>query len=91
MQERLLKGDKVKVLEKGNWKEEWKYVFSCKECKSKLEADVGDVKLGEFGGNYAESGDLRYYVSCPECEANTFVPKEKLSMLVMKDADKRRD
>jgi hypothetical protein len=81
----------MKVLEKGKWKENWSFVFDCKDCESKLEADVSDVRVGEFGGSYAESGDIKYYVSCPECGANAFVPLNKLSVLVKKEADKKKN
>ena len=80
----------MKVLKKGNWKEEWKFVFDCKECGSKLEAEVADVKVGYFGGGYCEEGDRRYYVSCPECENCVFIPEEKLSALVKKGADMKK-
>ena len=79
----------MKVLEKGNWKEEWKFVFNCKECGAKLEAEVADVKVGYFGGSYCEDGNREYYVSCPECDTNMFVPKELLRALVKKEADKK--
>ncbi len=80
----------MKVLEKGKWKESWSFVWKCKDCESKLEADVDDVKVGYFGGGYCETGDRKYYVTCSECGANAFVaPPDKLSVLVKKEADKK--
>jgi hypothetical protein len=34
---------------------------------TQLNADVGDVKAGTFGGSYCESGYFSYYVVCPKC------------------------
>jgi hypothetical protein len=77
----------MKVLEKGKWKENWNFVFVCKDCESKCEADVADVKVGYFGGSYCEQGDRKYYVSCLKCRANAFVPEGKLNVLVKNEAD----
>ena len=46
----------------------WTYVFTCRLCKSELEAEAADVKQGYFGANYG--GDVpqrRFYVDCAVC------------------------
>jgi transcription elongation factor Elf1 len=45
----------------------WSYVFTCKACGSKLEADAEDVEVDGFGGNYKDYGDTGYFVSCGVC------------------------
>lgn len=52
----------------------WKAELTCRDCKSVLEIEAGDVVIGEFGGNYAEHGDLKPYVTCPVCKADNAVP-----------------
>ncbi len=46
---------------------EWVHVFTCSGCKSRLEAEPGDVKCGSFGGSYCENGDEGFYVDCAVC------------------------
>ena len=77
----------MKVLKK----KPWSWVFTCKGCGSKLEAEMGDVRVGYFGGSYCENGDKEYYVSCPECGETEFVPERKLSPAVSEAADKKED
>lgn len=79
----------MKILEEGKWKEKWSFIFSCKDCESKLEAEVGDVKCGEFGsmGDYS----TEYYVECPVCARIAFPPADKLSSLVKKEANKKKN
>jgi hypothetical protein len=38
-----------------------------KDCQSLLEITKEDIKIGEFGGAYCESGDIKRYVECPNC------------------------
>ncbi|HEY9585581.1 MAG TPA: hypothetical protein VJJ02_03270 [Candidatus Paceibacterota bacterium] len=73
----------MKVLER----KPWSWVFNCKGCGSKLEAEPGDVVVGYFGGSYCENGDREYYVSCPECGTDTIVTRSKLTAAVTKSAD----
>lgn len=54
---------------------EWSWLFDCSGCGAKLEAELSDVKSGEFGGGYCERGETRLYVSCPFCQTCAF-PKE---------------
>lgn len=54
----------MKVIEKVDWALE----FECQECKSKLEAELTDVKTGYFGANYGgERPDYLPYLECPVC------------------------
>jgi len=79
------RSSKVKVLvEKAVWP--WK--LTCRKCESVLEAEKTDVEYAWFGASYG--GDRRekeYYVTCPVCETDNFVPKDLLTQSV-KDAAK---
>ena len=56
----------------------WK--FTCRECHSQIEAELSDVREGEFGGNYAEAGIRRFFVRCPVCgAAGNFVPDQLMT------------
>ena len=44
------------------------FEFECRGCKSRLLAEVEDVKVGYFGANYGgDTPDREYYVTCPVC------------------------
>ena len=45
----------------------WVFPFDCIKCKSKLEAEKGDIRVGNFGGSYCDRGERKYYVECCEC------------------------
>ena len=45
----------------------WSHKFTCKGCKSVLEAEPSDVRLGEFGACMGDSGEMKYYVTCTVC------------------------
>ena len=59
----------MKVLRKGKKK------VTCPRCRSKLEVEASDVKTGRFGVCHygGDSGELRSYVTCPECSKTVFV------------------
>ena len=50
----------------------WSHKFTCRGCKSELEAEPNDVRFGEFGAvAYAgESGEMKFYVRCTVCESD---------------------
>ena len=54
----------------------WVFVFHCKGCNSKLEAESDDVLIGSFGsmGDY----ESHPYVACPICESDHLIPWSKL-------------
>lgn len=56
----------------------WSYEFACRKCTSRLEAKPEVVAYGEFGGSYGDSGEWKYYVTCPVCEFEVnFVPRDQ--------------
>ena len=57
----------------------WSHVINCKVCKSKLEIEENDVKEGEFGGSYCDSGEPHPYVVCPVCESHNIIPRNKIT------------
>lgn len=66
----------------------WSHQFTCRGCKSVLEAEPSDVRLGEFGGvAYAgESGEMRFYASCSVCGTNYFFKNGSLPQDIQNDA-----
>lgn len=61
----------MKVVEDRSMQGDMPLEWDCAGCKSTLQADTPeDVKKGEFGGNYAERGETKLYVTCPICGAD---------------------
>lgn len=58
----------------------WSFKFTCSFCGAECEAEIEDVKQGEFGGGYCERGETRYYVECPFCGKCQF-PKDSRERL----------
>lgn len=72
----------VKVLREHPW---WR--FNCPNCLSHLEASPTDVEYAWFGANWGgESPEKRFYVSCPICGENNFVPNDKLTNAIEQQA-----
>ncbi len=57
----------MKVVDPGEQAGEWTRQCKCRQCKAVLEVCESDLKVGEFGGNYAESGNDEPYVQCAQC------------------------
>jgi hypothetical protein len=54
----------------------WNYIFTCKGCQSKLEAESTDVRRGDFG-RYDEH-EHKFYVECEVCKVNHIIPDSKI-------------
>jgi hypothetical protein len=68
----------------------WAWSGACRTCQSGLEVEPGDVRCGEFGGDYGGGrGEDRFYVACPVCTTNVFIPNDTVWPSVA-DAAKRR-
>lgn len=48
----------------------WKAVRTCGKCKTEVSVNIGDLKVGRFGGVSwgNETGEERPYVECPTCD-----------------------
>ena len=56
----------MKVIEK----KVWRHAFKCHECKSRCEAEAGDVRVRNSAVVYAgETWEPVYYVACGGCGA----------------------
>ena len=63
--------------------------FKCRGCKSKLVAEIEDVKVGYFGANYGgDTPSRQYYVSCPVCGTNHILKDHELTPKVRERADR---
>lgn len=73
-----------------NGPKEWSWRFDCSGCGTVCEAALGDIEWAMFGAaHYAgDSGDKRYYATCPVCGSDNFLPEEKLTPLVERTAKK---
>lgn len=69
----------------------WGHKFTCRGCKSELEAEPSDVRLGRFGGGYCESGDLKYYVTCAVCGTDHTIADSKVPQDVQNGAKRDKD
>lgn len=63
------------------------YEFECRGCKSKLVAEAGDVRVGQFGamGDYERA----YYVTCPVCDSDHRLKYTDLTPKVRTMADRK--
>lgn len=52
---------------------EWKHEAVCTGCRSELLIEAADVKYGQFGGGYCESGDATWFARCCVCEEPIFL------------------
>lgn len=77
----------MKVIEKGNYKEDWSIQLKCtgkewkqdsKPCHAKLEIEDGDIFFRDYQG-YGDTSSERYYgFVCSECGCFTEVESEKI-------------
>lgn len=75
----------AKILVEKPW-----WIFNCKSCKSKIQAEPGDVKLGSKGVNYGgENPEDMWYVPCPKCGHVMEVPSNKLNSKIISGAKAR--
>jgi Zn finger protein HypA/HybF involved in hydrogenase expression len=44
------------------------YEFKCRQCSSRLIAEIDDVRVGDFGSS--DMSHYKYYVVCPVCHAD---------------------
>lgn len=63
--------------------------FECRTCKSVLEAEIDDVKVGNFSSSYCDAPASRYYVECPVCGTKRVLEASELNYKVRAAADKR--
>ncbi len=81
----------IKVIGRSSDKFE-KFECVCKECEATLEvSEFTDLKIGEFGGVKGEQGDLKVYVTCPDCKNDVLCPsgQQKLYLNVLRNLKKR--
>ena len=71
----------------------WSYKFTCKGCKSVLEAEGSDVREGRFGGvAYAgELGDLHFYVQCSVCGTDRIINDKDVPQDIQNSAKRDKD
>jgi rubredoxin len=69
----------------------WTYRFDCTRCRSTFEGNQGDVEAANFGGAKEHGGRLgvHYYLTCPECGQENFIPDERLTTRVKEAAEER--
>lgn len=72
-------------------KEGWHYEWTCKQkgCGAKLRALASDVRIGEFDGAYCESGEWKFYVTCPVCGEQKTLKDSDVPPLVQTQARKK--
>jgi len=69
------------------------FEFECEGCKSRLNAEADDVRVGYYGANYGGDQPTRgYYVICPVCETekrlkDTDVPPKVRTLAKLKERD----
>jgi hypothetical protein len=64
----------------------WAWSVKCRGCKSLLEVATSDVKYGTSG---MDAGDPVYYIDCPVCRTQTFVPNERLTPFFLVEFQRR--
>ncbi len=58
---------------------------TCGACGAILEiTELDDMKTATFGGARDESGDMKLYVICPDCEGNVICPEKVQGMYLRK-------
>lgn len=66
----------------------YNFEFECRGCRSRLAAEIGDVKVGYFGANYGgDTPERRYYVECPVCGTNRVLEWNGVTPKVREQAD----
>ncbi len=69
----------MKVIKAKSW-----MIYECGGCKSKLEADIGDVWCSagtDISGTYDED----YYITCPVCGTNRHLSYKEVPPKAKKD------
>jgi hypothetical protein len=79
-----LKGEIMKVLEKGSWDVPWSIEVKCPEnsCGAKLLVEEGDVKPVDYGSGY--------YADCMICEHRVDISARDIPLRVKRPLDKKR-
>jgi uncharacterized protein YlaI len=69
------------------------FEFECESCKSRLQAEADDVRIGYYGANYGGERPVRgFYVKCPVCETekrleDSDVPPKVRTLAQLKERD----
>lgn len=80
----------MKIIEKKDWKKEWKFAFTCPQCESKLEAETDDLwHAKSSGGNQRDYCEESFWCSCPICNQRVTVHPESIPSYVQKLARDR--
>lgn len=74
----------MKILEEETW-----WVFRCKNCGSKLQAEPVDVQKDHPDHDAYSDGNPRYYVKCVKCGERKTVPDNKLTAQITAAANRR--
>ena len=67
----------------------WKHVFTCTGCKSELEAEPSDVRVGRFG--CYDEFETKYYVKCAVCKEVHFLKDGKVPTDIQNGAKRDKD
>ena len=70
----------MKVLEAAS--AAFSYVFTCKQCGSKCEADASDLGYNPGGGDQRESWEESFTIHCGVCHHADYVPSGQVPVLV---------
>lgn len=65
--------------------------FECRDCRSRLEANIDDVKMGNFSCEYGSDASVRrYYVECPVCGTRRMLEQNEITYEVRAITNKGR-
>lgn len=78
------KGEAMKILAEGKWKNPWSMEIDCseKECGAKLLLEEGDVRAKDYSRLYS--------AECPICESSIIIPGNAIPLRVKQPLDKKR-
>ena len=58
---------------------DWTWRFGCKGCKTLIEAGPADVRFDPTAQADTESELFDFFVNCPVCEINNFIPSDQVT------------
>lgn len=80
----------MKVIEKKSY-DDWKHIFECEKCESKLEADHTDLRATQHSGDQRDQTPSywSYHVVCEVCNERHTVPGTKIPKYLASQAQER--
>ncbi len=82
----------MKVLERKDWKKDWKFGCTCPQCEAKLEAEADDIVCHpSSGGNQHDYCPEYFCLVCPDCSQQISIKSESIPAYLQKLARERAE